>query len=56
LSALDEPYASTIGDELKHNVFMRTDEKHLQDLAGLRDPVLLLGKLREMKNNGSFQF
>ncbi|KAM0260725.1 hypothetical protein ACHAQJ_002641 [Trichoderma viride] len=41
----------TIGDEKKHNVFMRVDDPEIQKTTGETDPVSILGKLREMKNN-----
>ncbi|RDW94637.1 putative hydroxyacylglutathione hydrolase [Coleophoma crateriformis] len=41
----------TIGDEKKHNVFMRVDDPVLQKATGTTDPVEVMAKLREMKNN-----
>ncbi|KAI7924465.1 hypothetical protein M0657_004631 [Pyricularia oryzae] len=41
----------TIGDEKKHNVFMRMDDPVIQKATGETDPVKVMGKLREMKNN-----
>ncbi|KAM0475332.1 hypothetical protein ACHAPX_007086 [Trichoderma viride] len=41
----------TIGDEKKHNVFMRVNEPEIQKATGESDPVSIMGKLREMKNN-----
>ncbi|KAF4585568.1 putative Hydroxyacylglutathione hydrolase [Ophiocordyceps camponoti-floridani] len=40
----------TIGDEKKHNVFMRVDDPDIQMATGESDPVGVMGKLREMKN------
>ncbi|PHH71601.1 hypothetical protein CDD80_5120 [Ophiocordyceps camponoti-rufipedis] len=40
----------TIGDEKKHNVFMRVDDANIQMVTGESDPVGVMGKLREMKN------
>lgn len=42
---------STIGDEKKWNVFMRVGEKIVQEKTGETDPVKVMAKLREMKNN-----
>ncbi|KAI9757077.1 MAG: rRNA-processing protein las1 [Lichina confinis] len=42
---------STIGDEKKHNVFMRVDDKAIQEAVGETDPVEVMAKLRELKNN-----
>ncbi|KAK8002490.1 hypothetical protein PG989_002209 [Apiospora arundinis] len=41
----------TIGDEKKHNVFMRVDDPEIQKATGQTDPVEVMAKLREMKNN-----
>ncbi|KAL8690110.1 MAG: hypothetical protein Q9218_004378 [Villophora microphyllina] len=41
----------TIGDEKKYNVFMRVDDPTVQKATGKTDPVDVMGKLREMKNN-----
>lgn len=41
----------TIGDEKKHNVFMRVNDPEIQKVTGETDPVSIMGKLREMKNN-----
>ncbi|KAL5889844.1 Cytoplasmic glyoxalase II, variant 2 [Pyricularia oryzae] len=41
----------TIGDEKKHNVFMRMDDPVIQKATGETDSVKVMGKLREMKNN-----
>ncbi|KAH6680369.1 hydroxyacylglutathione hydrolase [Halenospora varia] len=41
----------TIGDEKKHNVFMRMDDPEIQKATGKTDPVDVMTKLREMKNN-----
>ncbi|KAH6297611.1 glyoxalase [Parastagonospora nodorum] len=41
----------TIGDEKKHNVFMRTDDPELQKLTGKTDPIDVMGALRSMKDN-----
>jgi len=41
----------TIGDELKYNVFMMLDDPTVQKATGKTDPVDVMGKLREMKNN-----
>ncbi|KAK6453524.1 hydroxyacylglutathione hydrolase [Trichoderma asperellum] len=41
----------TIGDEKKHNVFMRVNDPEIQKITGETDPVSIMGKLREMKNN-----
>ncbi|TVY51777.1 putative hydroxyacylglutathione hydrolase [Lachnellula cervina] len=43
----------TIGDEKKHNVFMRMDDPVIQEATGKTDPIEVMAKLREMKN--SFQ-
>ncbi|KAF6843807.1 hydroxyacylglutathione hydrolase [Colletotrichum musicola] len=40
-----------IGDEKKHNVFMRVDDPEIQKVTGEQDPVAVMAKLREMKNN-----
>ncbi|UNI19042.1 Hydroxyacylglutathione hydrolase [Purpureocillium takamizusanense] len=41
----------TIGDEKKHNLFMRVEDPQMQKATGATDPVDVMGKLREMKNN-----
>ncbi|ROT43168.1 hydroxyacylglutathione hydrolase [Sodiomyces alkalinus F11] len=41
----------TIGDEKKHNVFMRVNDPKVQKATGESDPVSVMAKLREMKNN-----
>ncbi|KAL8763685.1 MAG: hypothetical protein Q9184_000580 [Pyrenodesmia sp. 2 TL-2023] len=41
----------TIGDEKEYNVFMRLDDPTVQKATGKTDPVDVMGKLREMKNN-----
>ncbi|CAG8957062.1 hypothetical protein HYFRA_00009263 [Hymenoscyphus fraxineus] len=41
----------TIADEKKHNVFMRVDDPEIQKATGETDPVAVMAKLREMKNN-----
>ncbi|CAG8976898.1 hypothetical protein HYALB_00003509 [Hymenoscyphus albidus] len=41
----------TIADEKKHNVFMRVDDPEIQKATGKTDPVAVMAKLREMKNN-----
>ncbi|TGZ82098.1 hydroxyacylglutathione hydrolase [Ascodesmis nigricans] len=41
----------TIGDEKNHNVFMRLDDPTIQKATGKTDPVEVMAKLREMKNN-----
>jgi len=41
----------TIGDEKKHNVFMRLDDPEVQKATGEKDAVGVMAKLREMKNN-----
>ncbi|KAK4457760.1 hydroxyacylglutathione hydrolase [Cladorrhinum samala] len=41
----------TIGDEKKHNVFMRPQDPEIQKATGETDPVAIMSKLREMKNN-----
>ncbi|KAL8946701.1 MAG: hypothetical protein Q9222_006935 [Ikaeria aurantiellina] len=41
----------TIGDEKQYNVFMRLDDPTVQKATGKSDPVGVMGKLREMKNN-----
>jgi len=40
----------TIGDEKKHNVFMRVDDPEIQKATGKTDPVEVMGALRELKN------
>ncbi|KAL2874522.1 Cytoplasmic glyoxalase II [Colletotrichum sp. CLE4] len=41
----------TIGDEKKHNVFMRVEDPEIQRVTGESEPVSVMNKLREMKNN-----
>jgi hydroxyacylglutathione hydrolase len=41
----------TIGDEKKYNAFMRVQTEEMQKVTGKTDPVDVIGKLREMKNN-----
>jgi hydroxyacylglutathione hydrolase len=41
----------TIGDEKQHNVFMRPQDPEIQKATGETDPVAIMAKLREMKNN-----
>ncbi|KAI4178587.1 MAG: hypothetical protein L6R41_008320 [Letrouitia leprolyta] len=41
----------TIGDEKQYNVFMRVTDPAVQKATGKTDPVDVMGKLREMKNN-----
>ncbi|KAL7267918.1 Cytoplasmic glyoxalase II [Rhizina undulata] len=41
----------TIGDEKKHNVFMMVEDPEVQKAVGETDPVEVMEKLREMKNN-----
>jgi len=40
----------TMGDEKKHNVFMRVDDPEIQKAVGKTDPIDVMNKLREMKN------
>lgn len=41
----------TIGDEKKHNVFMRWEDPEIQKATGESDAIGVMSKLREMKNN-----
>ncbi|KAJ3526101.1 hypothetical protein NM208_g11349 [Fusarium decemcellulare] len=41
----------TIGDEKEHNVFMRVEDPDIQKVTGETEPVAVMTKLREMKNN-----
>jgi len=41
----------TIGDEKKHNVFMRPQDPQIQKVTGTTDPVEIMTKMRELKNN-----
>ncbi|MCJ1337970.1 Cytoplasmic glyoxalase II [Bachmanniomyces sp. S44760] len=41
----------TIGDEKQYNVFMKLDDPTVQKATGKTDPVDVMSKLREMKNN-----
>ncbi|KAG6223232.1 hypothetical protein E4U26_004673 [Claviceps purpurea] len=45
------PGKFTIADEKKHNVFMRLDDPIVQKATGASEPVDVMNKLREMKNN-----
>jgi hydroxyacylglutathione hydrolase len=40
----------TIGDEKKHNVFMRVNDPEIQKAVGKTDPIEVMAKLRELKN------
>jgi len=40
----------TIGEEKKHNVFMRVDDPEIQKVVGESDPIGVMTKLRELKN------
>lgn len=41
----------TIGDEKKHNVFMRVNDPKIQKKVGETDPIGVMTKLRELKNS-----
>ncbi|SPN98908.1 probable glyoxylase [Cephalotrichum gorgonifer] len=41
----------TIGDEKKHNAFMRVQDPEVQKATGVTDPVEVMDKLRNMKNS-----
>ncbi|KAI5803473.1 beta-lactamase-like protein [Peziza echinospora] len=41
----------TIGDEKKHNVFMRVNDPEVQKATGKTDPVDVMGELRKLKNS-----
>ncbi|KAK4226886.1 hydroxyacylglutathione hydrolase [Podospora fimiseda] len=41
----------TIGKEKQHNVFMRPQDPEIQKATGETDPVAIMTKLRDMKNN-----
>ncbi|QDS77375.1 hypothetical protein FKW77_005741 [Venturia effusa] len=41
----------TIGDEKKHNVFMRVADAEIQKKVGETDPIGTMTKLRELKNS-----
>ncbi|KAK4103914.1 Metallo-hydrolase/oxidoreductase [Parathielavia hyrcaniae] len=41
----------TIGDEKRHNVFMRPQDPEIQKATGETDAIAIMTKLREMKNN-----
>ncbi|KAI9860768.1 MAG: Cytoplasmic glyoxalase II [Trichoglossum hirsutum] len=41
----------TIRDEKLHNVFMRVEDPEIQKATGKTDPIEVMTKLREMKNN-----
>lgn len=40
----------TIGDEKKHNVFMRVTDPEVEKATGTKGAVEVMAKLREMKN------
>jgi len=42
----------TIGQEKKHNVFMRTEEEDMRKVTGKKEPSEVMAVLREMKNAG----
>ncbi|TPX42033.1 hydroxyacylglutathione hydrolase [Synchytrium endobioticum] len=42
---------STIGDEWKINPFLRLNSKEIQEKTGASDPISVMAKLREMKDN-----
>jgi len=42
---------STIGEEKKHNLFMRVDSDEMRKATGQTDPNDVMNTLREMKNN-----
>lgn len=42
---------ATIGDEKKHNLFMRVDSAEMRKATGKEDPNDVMAALREMKNN-----
>jgi hydroxyacylglutathione hydrolase len=42
----------TIGQEKKHNVFMRTSDEDMRKVTGKSDPNEVMAALREMKNAG----
>ena len=42
---------STIGEEKKHNLFMRVDTDEMRKATGKTDPNDVMGAMREMKNN-----
>lgn len=42
---------STIGDEKKHNLFMRVDSEEMRKATGKEDPNDVMDALRTMKNN-----
>ncbi|CAM1508402.1 Fc.00g052500.m01.CDS01 [Cosmosporella sp. VM-42] len=41
----------TIGQEKQHNVFMRLEDPEIQKATGETEPIGVMAKLREMKNN-----
>jgi hydroxyacylglutathione hydrolase len=41
----------TIGDEKGYNVFMRVEEEGIRKATGEKEPVEVMRRLREMKNN-----
>ena len=41
----------TIGDEKRHNVFMRVGSEEMRKVTGETDPVGVMGKLRKMKDS-----
>lgn len=47
----ETPGLSTIGDEKKHNLFMRVNTDEMRKATGKEDPIDVMGALREMKNN-----
>lgn len=42
---------STIGDEKRHNLFMRVGTEEMRKVTGKEEPSEVLGRLREMKNS-----
>jgi len=40
----------TIGDEKKHNVFMRVQDPEIQKITGKTEPIDVMGALRAMKD------
>ncbi|XP_054712648.1 hydroxyacylglutathione hydrolase, mitochondrial-like [Uloborus diversus] len=52
-SAGEPTVPSTIGDEKSFNPFMRVNEADVQKHTGVSDPVAVMGKLRDQKNNFS---
>ncbi len=41
----------TIGNEKRHNLFMRAGTEEMRRLTGKEEPSEVLGRLREMKNS-----